>query len=59
MSKGAYIGVGGTAQKVKKGYFGVDGVARKVKKHIWVWTALHVHVGVEGVSSHIMERSLL
>ena len=41
MSKGAYIGVGGTAQKVKKGYFGVDGVARKVKK---------AYLGVDGVA---------
>lgn len=32
MAKKVYIGVGGTARKVKKMYFGVDGKARKVKK---------------------------
>lgn len=32
MAKGAYIGVGGKARKVKNLYIGVDGKARKVKK---------------------------
>jgi len=41
MSKGAYIGVGGVARKIKNIYIGVDGVARKVKK---AW------IGVNGVA---------
>lgn len=32
MGKAAYIGVSGTARKVKKAYIGVDGKARKIKK---------------------------
>lgn len=32
MAKGAYIGIGGTAKKIKKIYIGVGGVAKKVKK---------------------------
>jgi hypothetical protein len=32
MAKGAYIGVGGVAHKIKKGYIGVGGIARKIKK---------------------------
>lgn len=41
MSKSMYVGVDGTAHKVKKAYVGVDGVARKVKKG---------YVGVDGVA---------
>ena len=41
MAKGAYIGVGGVAKKVKKAYIGVGGVARKVKK---------AYIGVGGVA---------
>ena len=41
MAKGAYIGVGGVARKVKNIYVGVDGVARKVKKG---------YIGVNGVA---------
>lgn len=41
MAKKVYIGVGGTARKVKKMYFGVDGKARKVKK---------AYIGVGGVA---------
>ena len=41
MAKGAYIGVGGVARKIKKGYLGVDGVARKIKK---------AYIGVGGVA---------
>ena len=41
MGKGAYIGVGGVAKKVKKMYVGVGGVAKKVKK---------AYVGVNGVA---------
>ena len=41
MAKGVYIGVGGTAQKVKKMYVGVSGVARKVKK---------AYIGVDGAA---------
>lgn len=41
MSKAAYMGVGGTARKVKKMYIGVNGVARKVKK---------AYIGVGGVA---------
>ena len=41
MAKSAYIGVDGTAQKVKKMFVGVEGVARKVKK---AW------IGVDGVA---------
>lgn len=41
MSKGMYLGVNGTAHKVKKAYVGVDGVARKVKKG---------YIGVNGVA---------
>ena len=32
MAKGAYIGVGGKAHKIRKGYIGVAGKARKIKK---------------------------
>lgn len=39
MAKGAYIGVGGKARKVKNLYIGVDGKARKVKK---------AYIGVNG-----------
>lgn len=41
MAKGAYIGVGGKARKVKKKYIGVDGVARKIKK---------AYIGIGGVA---------
>ena len=41
MSKGLYVGVDGTARKVKTVYVGVDGVARKVKA---------AYVGVDGVA---------
>lgn len=41
MARGAYIGVGGTAKKIKKIYFGVGGVAKKVKK---------AYIGVGGVA---------
>ena len=41
MAKGAFIGVGGVAHKVKKGYIGVDGIARKIKK---------AYIGVGGVA---------
>ena len=41
MAKGAYVGVGGVARKVKKIYIGVGGVARKVKKG---------YIGVGGVA---------
>lgn len=41
MSKAAYMGVGGTARKVKKMYIGVNGTARKVKK---------AYIGVGGVA---------
>ena len=37
----AYIGIGGTARKVKGIYIGVDGVARRVKK---------AYIGVDGVA---------
>lgn len=32
MAKGGYLGVGGTARKIKKGYIGIGGTARKIKK---------------------------
>ena len=41
MTKGAYVGVGGVARKIKKGYVGVDGKARKIKK---------AYIGVGGVA---------
>ena len=41
MAKGAYVGVGGVARKIKKMYVGVDGVARKVKKG---------YIGIGGVA---------
>ena len=41
MSKGMYVGVNGTAHKIKKAYVGVDGVARKVKKG---------YIGINGVA---------
>ncbi len=41
MAKGTYIGIGGTAHKVKKMYIGIGGVARKVKK---------IYIGVNGVA---------
>lgn len=41
MAKGAYVGVGGVAHKVKKIYTGVDNVAKQVKKG---------YVGVGGVA---------
>ena len=41
MAKGAYIGVGGVAKKIKKGYIGVGGVAKKIKK---------AYIGVGGVA---------
>ena len=41
MAKGAYIGVGGLAHKIKKGYIGVDNVARKIKK---------AYIGIGGVA---------
>lgn len=41
MAKGAYIGVNGVAQKIKKGYIGVEGAARKIKKG---------YIGVGGVA---------
>lgn len=41
MAKGAYIGTGGTAKKIKKIYLGVGGVAKKVKK---------AYIGIGGVA---------
>lgn len=41
MAKGAYIGVGDVARKVKQGYVGVDNVARKIKKG---------YIGIGGVA---------
>lgn len=41
MAKGAYIGIGGKAAKIKKIYFGVGGKAVKVKK---------AYIGVNGVA---------
>lgn len=41
MAKGAYIGIGGVARKIKGGYAGVNGVARKIKK---------AYIGVNGVA---------
>ena len=41
MAKAAYVGIGGTAKKVKKIYVGVGGVAKKVKK---------AYIGVGGVA---------
>ena len=41
MAKGWYVGINGTARKVKKGYIGVDGVARKIKK---------AYIGIGGVA---------
>lgn len=41
MAKGAYIGVEGVAQKIKKGYIGVDGIARKIIK---------AYIGIGGVA---------
>lgn len=41
MAKGAYIGVNGAAQKVKKMYIGIQGAARKIKK---------AYVGVNGAA---------
>lgn len=41
MPKAGYIGVDGTARKIKKGYFGVDGAARKIRKG---------YIGVGGVA---------
>ena len=32
MAKGGYIGVNGTAKKIKKGYVGVGGTAKTIKK---------------------------
>lgn len=50
MAKGAYVGVGGVARKVKKIYVGVDGVARKVKK---------AYVGVNGVARLVYSASVI
>lgn len=41
MAKGMYIGIGGTAKKIKKAYVGIDGVARKIKK---------AYIGIGGVA---------
>lgn len=41
MAKGAYIGVGSKARKIKKIYFGVGSVAKKVRK---------AYIGVNGVA---------
>jgi hypothetical protein len=41
MSKGIYIGVDGTARKVKRAYIGVDGTARRITKG---------YIGVGGVA---------
>ena len=41
MAKGMYIGIGGTARKIKKAYVGIDGVARKIKK---------AYIGIGGVA---------
>ena len=41
MAKKAYIGVDGSAEKVKKGYVGVDSVARKIRK---------AYIGIGGVA---------
>ena len=41
MAKGAYIGVGGVARKVKKGYIGVGSAARKIKR---------AYIGVGGIA---------
>ena len=35
MAKGAWIGVGGKARKIKNMYIGIDGKARKIKK-AWI-----------------------
>lgn len=40
MSRGAWIGVGGTARRVKRLYVGVNGTARRVRKG---------YVGVNGL----------
>ena len=49
MAKKAYIGVGGTARKVKKIYIGVGGIARKVKK---------AYIGVGGVARPCFSEGL-
>ena len=41
MAKGAYIGIGGVAKKIKKGYIGIGGVAKKIKKG---------YIGIGGVA---------
>lgn len=41
MAKGAYIGVGNVAKKIKKGYVGIGGVAKKIKKG---------YIGIGGVA---------
>ena len=49
MAKAIYIGVGGTARKVKNVYVGVGGVARRVKK---------AYIGVGGVARCFYSRDL-
>ena len=41
MAKKAYIGVDGTARKIKKGYIGIDDIAHRIKK---------AYVGIGGVA---------
>ena len=41
MAKRAYIGIGGTAEKIRKGYVGIDSAARKLKK---------AYIGIGGVA---------
>lgn len=50
MAKGAYIGVGGVARKVKQPLIGVDGVARKVKSG---------YVGVNSVARQFLQGGIL
>lgn len=44
---GGFVGVGGTARKIKAAYVGVDGVARKITK---------AYVGVDGVARPCFSR---
>lgn len=49
MAKRIYIGVGGTARRVKKAYIGMGGVARRIKK---------AYIGVGGVARPIYSTEL-
>ncbi len=49
MAKKTYIGVNGTARRVKKIYIGIDGVARKIKK---------AYIGIGGVARPCFGSSL-